>query len=213
MGIEGLDLQKPPVPLHIFLQKLQPCVKGTGLGVVRLSGDLSPVNQVLPSGPLAHSADGSLQAVHAKDDRSKLLRAMLFGAALPFVVFLSAENLPAGISFVVGSAAVLGIVEVVCSQVRMDPRLTEQLRHGIVKGLDGAPAAVEQIRAAGVKFPPGGHTGERTDIAIIKNRSLLRQAFEIGQLDFPAVAGQQIPAQGIIHNHNRFHKRRSPFSA
>ena len=106
----------------------------------------------------------------------------------------------------VGGTAVLPVVLVVRNKMGVYPRPAEHLDGGIVIGLDGAPAAVEEIVSAGVKLPPGRHTGHAAHISVVKHAGLLRQPGKVRRMDpIAAVAGKIMAIEGVEHDHDRSH--------
>ena len=117
---------------------------------------------------------------------------------LPGIPLLAPDALPGAVAGVVGSAAVLPVVLVVGDQVGVHAALLQQLRHGVVKGLQRPPAAVEEVIAAGVQLPPGGHAGHGAHIAAVKLNGMPGQPLKIGgQHPVTAIGGKQMPVQRV----------------
>jgi hypothetical protein len=75
----------------------------------------------------------------------------------------------------IGGAPVFPIVGMIACKMAVDIMPVQYLGHGIVKGLQRAPAPVEKIAAPRVEFPPGGHTGEAPRVTVFKTDSMLRK--------------------------------------
>ena len=204
MGIKGFDLQEPVVPVMIFRQEGQAVLKGLRLGKVLFLKGAPAVFHVLNGGfgaVLPEAVGQFLQMEH-------LYRLERLHGGSPAVTFLAAGVGVGGIPGVVGAAAVLKIVIVICGQVGVDSASLQQLRHGDIEGLQRAPAAVKEIIAPGMQFSACGHTGHTADITLIKLNSVAAQALEIGKMDkAPAVSGQKMTIQRIVHDHNCFHNQ------
>jgi hypothetical protein len=76
---------------------------------------------------------------------------------------------------------------VVAYQVAVDIRGVQQGGHGIVKGLYGPPASMEEIVTPGMKLPPGGHTGKASGITAVKTTGFFTQARKIRRMN-PGIA-------------------------
>ena len=65
-----------------------------------------------------------------------------------------------------------------------------------------------------MQIPPCRHTGQAAHIICVKGDGFLCQSLKVRRL-YPCVPirGQEIPAQGIIHDHNCSHLSSLPASA
>ena len=170
VGVKGLQLQKPVVLPVVFLQKVQSPLKGPALALACLLRHERPVGKILAHPVVLRGT------AHIGVFRNPV-KAHQWCPGIPL---LAPDAVPGGVALVIGGPAVLPIVVVVTDQMGMDSGPAQQLRHGVVKGLQGAPAAVEKIVSAGVQLPPGGHTGHAAHIAVVKGHSPLGQPGKIG---------------------------------
>ena len=208
MRVKGLDLEEPVVLLPVLLQKVHALRKGSGLREIRIRGAGGAVDHVLP----VHLVEHLLEAFGCALGQRMAVGALRIGrgTGLPRVALLPAVALPRAVPGAVGRAAVLHIVVVVGHDPGIDAVLLEQFGHRVVKWLNGAPAAVQEVGAAGVQLPAGRHTGHTAHIAVVKDGRVRGQPLEVGQVElFAAVAGQIVQPQGIVHYHNCFHAKTS----
>lgn len=152
VGIEGLNGQKPVVLAMILFQKPEAVGEGPGLGHFRITGHILAIDEIL-----FHKRGGKLPPYQRGIVQHRQIGTP--NLALPGVALLAPRELIAGIAVVIGGAAVLPVVVVVGAEMRIDPVLFQQLRHGVVKGLQRAPAPMEKVIAPGVQLPAGGHAG------------------------------------------------------
>ena len=208
VGVKGLDLDEPVVLLPVLLQEIHALCEGLGLREVVVRSAGGAVDHILP----VHLVEHLLEALGGVLGQRVAVGALGIGCGtgLPRVTLLPAVALPSAVPGAVGRAAVLHIVVVVGHDPGVDAVLLEQFGHRVVKRLDGAPAAVQEVGAAGVQLAAGRHTGHTAHIAVVEDRRVRGQTLEVWQVELlTAVAGQIIQPQGIVHHHNCFHAKTS----
>ncbi len=181
MGVKGLQMEQPVVRVAVDLQEILGQLKHLGQGLLLLAGEIGAVDGVLAAG---------LSQV-GRDDR-------VLHPGLPGVPLLAAHALPGVIAGMVSSAAVLPVVLVVGYEVGVDAVLLQDLGHGIVVGLNGSPAPVEEIVPSGMQLPAGRHTGEGAGVAAVKTDRVPGKTLKIGR-DGPvaAVGGETVAVQRV----------------
>jgi len=107
----------------------------------------------------------------------------------PGVALLASVKIPGGVAVVVGGSAVFKIMVVIRAEMGVDPVVAQNLGHGIVKGFDRPPTAVQKIVAPGMQFPARGHTGHTAHVAVVKSDSALGQTGKVGSVDPVAAVG------------------------
>ena len=126
--------------------------------------------------------------------------------ALPVVALLSAEALPGAVAVVIRRAAVLPVMRVIADQMRIHAVALENFGHGIVVGLDRAPAVVQEIVAAGMQLAARGHARKAARVAGFKLRRALREAGKVRRVRLgAAIRLEHMPVQGIVHHHYGAH--------
>ncbi len=191
--VEGLDLQEPAVLGVVGAQELQAGVEGAGLRVVGLVGEVGAVDPVLP--PALHP-----QGLEAVGDLG------VGDLALPGVPLLAAEELEGAEAAVVGGPAVLPVVLVVGGQMGVDAVVLQQFGHRVVERLQRAPAAVQEVVAAGVQLPAGRHAGHAPGVAVVEGDRALGEPGEVRRVDpVSAVGRQEPPVQRVEHDHDGLH--------
>ena len=197
VGVKGLQLQKPVVFAVVQAQEFQALGKGHALALGLLGGHGRAVGKILAD-PVVQRAAAHVQMVFGHAVKAHQRR--------PGVALLAAHAVPGGVALVIGGAAVLPIVVVVAHQMGVHAGIAQQLGHGIVEGLQRAPAAVQEIVAPRVQLPPGGHAGQTARPAVVEGHRPPCQPGEIGRFRPVAAVGfQQVPVEGIVHDHNGFH--------
>ena len=201
MRIEGLQLEEPVVRVVVLFQEFAAPVEALGLGEVGFLPDVAPVD------PVIAPAGGHAAALLLLGHLHHLRHCRILQAGLPVVTFLAPDDLPGAVAVVVVAAPVLPIVQVVGDQVGIDPLLLQQLRHGVVKGLQGTPLPVEEVVAPGVELPAGRHTGHGAHIAVVKLDAVLCQTLKIGGNGCCGriVAGKIPAVQGVIEYDDCLH--------
>ena len=187
--IKGLHLKEPVIVFMVSVQKFDSGLEGLGLCHFFHGIRVFPVHHVL------------LNAL------SQMRRQFfLTYAGLPVIPLLTAHIFPAAVSVMIGAASILPIMIVVADQMAVNAVFLQDFRHGIIVGLHGAPASVQEIVTSCVDFPPCGHTGKASHIAFVKRDAAVRKAFEIrGLCPVTAVWGKHVTVQGIVHYHDCFH--------
>ena len=193
VGVKRLQLQKPVVLAVVVVDEFQTVLKGHGDRQVLLLLHVAAVHPVLPAPksrfPVYVLRDGEVGQI-----------------GLPTVSLLASGPFVGIVLSVVIRSAFLPVMPVVADQMGVNPVVLKQLRHGVVVGLHGAPAAVQEVVPARVDFPPRRHAGHTAHVAVVKGHRPLRQTFKVGRLGpVAAVAGQHVPVQRIEHYHNCFH--------
>ena len=189
VGVEDLDLQEPVVGRPVRLQPLDGRLGGLRSGEIFLALLQLAVAEIL-LGQLAQVV-GQGHAVHVRR---------------PPVVLLAAEEVPRIEGRVVVLSAKLEIVVVVGQQVGEDVVLSQLARQGVVVGLDGTPAPVDEVVPAGHELPARRHAGERSHPVVVEDDAPFGQAVEGRRMDpVVAVGGQKVPSNGIQYDEDAFH--------
>ena len=129
--------------------------------------------------------------------------------SLPLIALLSAEELEGVETRVIGGAAVGPVVLMVGDQVGVDARLLEQLGHGVVKGFEGSPAAVQEVVSTRVQLASGRHTWHGSAVGIVEGDGPLGEVGEVRRDDLGGPIGrEEAPIEGVEEDEDRTHVRR-----
>ena len=204
MRVKRFDLQEPVIVPAIAVEKVDAVLKRLAHREVLFTMQALAVVHVLPAAMAAHFTQRA-----GCSFRAELVGCKLGGGGgqigHPVITFLAAIAAPAGITAVVGAAAILDIMVMVGSKAAVDAVLFQDFRHGIIIRFHGAPAAVQEVIAAGVQLSAGRHAGQTAHITFVKADGMGCQTLKVGGRDGAAIHAQQIPAQGVIHDHQCFH--------
>ena len=97
-------------------------------------------------------------------------------------------------------------MEVVGHEMAVDAGLVQQFRKGVVEGLQRAPAAVQEGKAAGQHVAPGRHAGQAADIVAVERHRAARQPVEVRRRDPRAAVGaEHVPVQRVEEDENGLH--------
>ena len=130
---------------------------------------------------------------------------------LPGISLLPAGNFPGRISRMVGASAVFPIMLMIADQMGINSVLFQYFRHGVVKRLQGPPAAVQEIITPRMQFSPCRHTRHAPRITVLELNASLRKPAEIRrQRPAASIWLKVFSVQGIIHDHDRLHNRAPP---
>ena len=130
---------------------------------------------------------------------------------LPGISLLPAGNFPGRISRMVGASAIFPVMLMIADQMGINPVLFQYFRHGVVKRLQGPPAAVQEIITPRMQFSPCRHTRHAPRITVLELNASLRKPAEIRrQRPAASIWLKVFSVQGIIHDHDRLHNRAPP---
>lgn len=187
--IEQFELQHPPVRSGVRLDEVDAGVHRERLRVKVLRRLVAAVDGVLR----LHRPVG-IGVVARSDD------------AFPGVTLLSAEVLPRGVARVIRCPAVLPVVGVVRGEVRVHAGLTQQLGHRVVERLERAPIAMQEVVAARVHLPAGGHAGHGAGVEPLEGERALGEPSEIGSIDDAVgIRRDHVPVQAVEHQDDGAH--------
>ena len=207
MRIKGLDLQEPVVLRMVLTDELYPVLEGHCLGSARFCVHICAVALILCI-PFPVSL--------VPDKRLLCFKKCIFvkrypQIRLPGISLLPAGNFPGRISRMVGASAVFPVMLMIADQMGINPVLFQYFRHGVVKRLQGPPAAVQEIITPRMQFSPCRHTRHAPRITVLELNASLRKPAEIRrQRPAASIWLKVFSVQGIIHDHDRLHNRAPP---
>ncbi len=112
------------------------------------------------------------------------------------IVFLAANELPAVEGLGVAPTAILEIVQMIRDQMGVDARGTQELRVGVVEGLERPPGPVREIQPPGLHVPARGHAWQGPDIMGVERDRPSREPVEIrGRNRLAAIGAKRSPVQ------------------
>ncbi len=143
MWSERFQLEEPAILVMVAANEIEPGVEGARWGLIFLALHEWQVDPVLRAAVAVerrgHFGLGSLPD--------------------PWIIFLPAEKLPAGVGGVVGGAAGFKVMVMIGDEMAGNALIPQQIGDGIVKGFQRPPTAMEEIRPPGVQIPRAGMQG------------------------------------------------------
>jgi hypothetical protein len=199
--VEELELEEPVVAAAVVGQPADGVLDAARAGELLLLPLSQPVKRV----PLvvAHR-----QTAEARRQRGQV------DAADPAVVLLAALELPGVEAVVVPLAAEVEVVVVVGDQVGEDRpgrHPAQLLGQHVVEGLQRAPAALQEVVAAGHELAPRRHAGQGADPVVVEDDRALGQPGDVGRVDPVVAVGLEVVlAQRVEDDEQGLHRAPSP---
>ena len=196
MRVKSLDHQEEIVLALVVLHPVACGLEGLGTGHVFLARPLLAILLIL----LAHAAVKGLRHVIG-----------LVDAAHPRVALLPAIVIPRVELLQVALATGAQIVAVVGSDVAKGAGRAQALGQRHVKGLDGAPGALEKVVSAAHDVATSRHAGGGANPVVVEHARALRKPVQVGHLHLSlgVVAREHVATQRVHQHQYRSHD--SPF--